>query len=122
MHTRHTLALDADWDVHLDESGRIAVSTVAAATAQDVANECRLFTRDAYFAYDKGVPHKMVELGGKVPPKPLLRALMRRAALRVADVAEVLSVAVDDFDRERRRLTGTLEIRTREESDVVVEL
>ena len=122
MHTRHTLSLDANWDVHLDEAGGIAVSTGAAATAQDVANECRLFTRDAYFAYDKGLPHKMVELGAKVPPIPLLRTLMRRAALRVPDVAEVLSVVVEDFDRERRRLTGSLEIRTREESDVVVEL
>jgi hypothetical protein len=111
-HTRHTLALDERWDLHLNEAGNIATTSGALATAQGVANECRLFTRDAYFEYDKGLPHKLIELGGKNPPRPLLRTMMRRAAFRVPDVAELLGIELEDFDRERRLLTGNISFKT----------
>ena len=123
MHTRHTLALDANWDLYLSQAGGIAVAAGAMATAQGVANECRLFTRDAYFEQDKGIPHKAVELGQKSPAPPLLRTLMRRQALRVPDVASVLGIEGEAFDRAARRLAGTLRSKTREGgADVSVEL
>lgn len=121
-HTRLTLALDEGWDLHLDESGDIALAGGAAATAQNVSNECRLFTRDAYIAYDKGIPHWILELGSKSPPKALLAALMRRAALGVPDVARVLEVELEAFDPESRRATGTMRLTTAEGGDALAHL
>jgi hypothetical protein len=122
MHSGHSLALDGNWDVFLNESGNIATTAGDMAIAQDVANECRLFAKDAYFDHDKGIPHKLVELGGKNPPTPLLRTLMRRAALRVPDVVEVLGVEFGGFDKDKRLLTGSITVRTRRGSDVLVAL
>ena len=122
MHTRLTLDLNADWDIHLNEAGNIATLIGPGSTAQNVANECRLFTRDAYFNFYNGLPHKLLELGQRNPPTPLLRTLMRRGALRVPDVAEVLGVTIDDFDKEKRLLTGRIEVRTREGGNVAVDL
>ena len=56
MHTRRTLTLTPKWDICLDPSGYIALTNGAIATAQNVANEARLFTNDAYFQQDKGTP------------------------------------------------------------------
>ena len=112
MHTRRTLALaPADWDLTLDAVGRIAVATGDAATAQSVANEARLFTKDAYFAQDKGIPHFTVSLGRRVGGS-VLRSYLRRAALSVADVHEVLSVRITDLDPETRTLSGEIEFTT----------
>jgi hypothetical protein len=121
-HSRLTFDLDGNWDVHLDEAGRIALRRGAAATAQNVANECRLFRRDAYFAYDKGLPHFLLELGSKSPPAPLLASLMRRAALGVRDVSRVIGVDVETFDPVARRASGRISIETREGESVVAGL
>ena len=44
----HSLLLDAEWDIQLDASGNIAVTTGDYAVAQNVSNSVRLFTDDAY--------------------------------------------------------------------------
>ena len=62
-HTRKTLLLDKDWDLTLDKSGRIAVADGPYATAQNVANECRLFTDDACFDTERGIPYYVIALG-----------------------------------------------------------
>jgi hypothetical protein len=108
-----TFALDASWDIYLDGAGNIALAYGPEATAQNAANECRLFTRDAYFRQAEGVPHWISELGAKAPAGPLLKALMRRAALRVPDVREVTGIEAESFDRETRALTGNLWFVTR---------
>lgn len=112
MHTRRTLQLDhARWDITLDGTGRIALAVDDAATAQNVANEARLFTNDAYFDQDRGIPHFAVELGQRVH-NALLRSHLRRAALRVPDVKDVLSVEITGFDQKNRELSGDIRFTT----------
>lgn len=111
-HTRRTLLLDREtWDVTLDGSGRIALSGDEHATAQNVANEARLFTADAYFIQDQGIPHFIATLGRRVN-NAVLRSYLRRAALRVPDVKGVLSVQITGFDPVTRTLTGDIQFTT----------
>ena len=120
-HTRKTLLLDENWDVQLTKSGRIAVSVGDYATAQNVANECRLFTQDAYFDQDRGIPYFLLALGQKVPGSAL-RARIRSAALLVEDVAVVTDVTLDTLNTDTRELTGEIRFTSREGTSVSVEL
>lgn len=81
-----TLFLDASWDITLDAAGGIAVVDGPYAVAQNVANAVRLFTDDAYFDADKGIPHFDIELGHK-PPIAVLRSRIAKAARAVEGVA-----------------------------------
>lgn len=110
-HSTRTLALNEDWDIHLGRTGKLALAEGPLATAQAVANEIRRFTQDSYFDYDLGIPHYQTELGHRLP-EAALRAYIRKAALRVADVAEVTAIELDDYDRETRKLTGRISFRT----------
>ena len=116
MHTRRTLLLTKDWDLTLDGTGRIALTEDEYATAQNVANEARLFTDDAYFIQDKGIPRFLFNLGRRVNSS-VLRAYLRRAALCVPDVKEVLAVEVLDFDPKARRLTWDIQFSTVEDNN-----
>lgn len=111
----HTLLLDAQWDLTLDAGGNIATTTGPYAIAQNVANAVRLFTDDAYFDRDKGIPHFDVELGHK-PPYAVLRSHIIRAARAVDGVADAKVV----FDRSGRLLGGeiTLTLTTGETANV----
>lgn len=115
MHTRRTLELDSGaWDLTVDSVGRVKLASGAAATAQNVANEARLFTKDAYFAQERGIPHFAVELGKRGSTAPL-RSHLRKAALLVDDVAEVTSVNAEV--PEGRKITGDIRFRTAEVED-----
>ncbi len=104
--TAHTLYLQPDsWDITLDSSGRIARSTQAYAIAQNVANAVRLFTGEAFFAMDEGVPHFDIELGKTRPALSVLRARMREAALNVEGVLDA-QITLDDV--QDRKLTGEI--------------
>ena len=120
-HTRKTLLLNENWDVQLTKAGRIAVSVGDYATAQNVANECRLFTQDAYFDQERGIPYFLLALGQKVPGSAL-RARIRSAALLVEDVAVVTDVTLDTLDTDTRELTGEIRFTSREGTSVSVEL
>jgi hypothetical protein len=121
-HSRYTLALDDSWDLYLNEAGNIVTKLAAEATAQNVANECRLFIRDAYFEFDKGLPHMSLELGQKMPPQPLLRTFLKQAATRVSDVLTILNIDLVNFDQNRRVLTGDVSFVTMEGESVKVSL
>lgn len=111
-HTRRTLHLEpANWDITLDGSGRIALAAGDPATAQNVANEVRLFTGDAYFIQDQGIPHYLIELGLRVSPAAL-RSRLRQAALRVPDVREVQKTEIAGFDQATRHLSGNIEFKS----------
>ena len=102
----HTLYLTPDnWDITLDSSGRIARSTQAYAIAQNVANAVRLFTGEAFFAMDEGIPHFDIELGKTRPALSVLRARMREAALNVEGVLDA-QITLDDV--QDRKLTGEI--------------
>ena len=104
--TAHTLYLRPDtWDITLDSSGRIARSTQAYAIAQNVANAVRLFTGEAFFAMDEGIPHFDIELGKTRPALSVLRAPMREAALNVEGVLDA-QITLDDV--QERKLTGEI--------------
>ena len=104
--TAHTLYLNPDsWDITLDSSGRIARSTQAYAIAQNVANAVRLFTGEAFFAQDEGIPHFDIELGKTRPALSVLRARMREAALNVEGVLDA-QITLDDV--QERKLTGEI--------------
>ena len=102
----YTLYLTPDnWDITLDSSGRIARSTQAYAIAQNVANAVRLFTGEAFFAMDEGIPHFDIELGKTRPALSVLRARMREAALNVEGVLDA-QITLDDV--QERKLTGEI--------------
>lgn len=104
--TAHTLYLNPDsWDITLDSSGRLARSTQAYAIAQNVANAVRLFTGEAFFAMDEGIPHFDIELGKTRPALSVLRARMREAALNVEGVLDA-QITLDDV--QERKLTGEI--------------
>ena len=104
--TAHTLYLNPDsWDITLDSSGRIARSTQAYAIAQNVANAVRLFTGEAFFAMDEGIPHFDIELGKTRPALSVLRARMREAALNVEGVLDA-QITLDDV--QDRKLPGEI--------------
>lgn len=95
----HTLLLDADWDLQLDGAGGIAVTTGDYAVAQNVSNAVRLFTNDAYYDPDRGIPHFALTLGRK-PAMSVFRAAVRRAALGVSGVkaADVTDIQLAQRD------------------------
>lgn len=99
----HTLLLDAQWDITTDAGGNIATVSDAYAIAQNVANAVRLFTNDAYFNADRGIPHFQIELGHK-PPYSILRTRILQAARAVEGVAD----ATVTFDRDERKLGGEI--------------
>ena len=120
-HTRKTLLLDQQWDLTLDKSGRIAVAEGAYATAQNVANECRLFTQDAYFEPNRGIPYYLIALGRKLSPS-VLRARLRDAAYLVEDVEDVTDVVLESLDTETRRVTGEIQFTSKEGENAAVDL
>ena len=120
-HTRKTLLLNQQWDLTLDKSGRIAVAEGAYATAQAVANECRLFTDDAYFEPDRGIPYYLIALGRKLSPS-VLRARLRDAAYLVEDVEDVTDVVLESLDTETRRVTGEIQFTSKEGENAAIEL
>lgn len=104
--TAHTLYLQPDtWDITLDSSGKIARSVQAYAIAQNVANAVRLFTGEAFFAMNEGIPHFDIELGKTRPALSVLRARMREAALNVEGVLDA-QITLDDV--QERKLTGEI--------------
>lgn len=120
-HTRKTLLLDSNWDLCLDKAGRIAIAEGAYATAQNAANECRLFTNDAYFETERGIPYYLIALGRKLSPS-VLRARLRDAAMLVEDVEDVTEVVLESLDTETRRVTGEIQFTSREGENASVEL
>lgn len=121
-HTRKTLLLDGNWDLCLDSGGRIKTSAGAYATAQNVANECRLFTNDAYFDIERGIPWFLIALGQTAISPAVIKARLRDAALLVKDVDEVTGVELDTLDTDTRRLTGTVNFTSKEGENGSVEL
>lgn len=99
-----TLLLTENWELQIDAAGQIVTQTGPLAIAQKVANEIRLFTNDAYFEQDKGIPHFSLELG-HMPPESLLRNYIIKAAQGVDGVA---SATVEFVRFENRTLEGVV--------------
>ena len=100
--TAHTLRLADDWDLHVTPGGNLPVVTGDYATAQNVANAFRLFTQDAWFFPERGIPHFLLELRAH-PRINVLRARLQKAALAVEHVTKC---EINLMSAEGRDLSG----------------
>lgn len=90
--------LNDAWDIMLDGSGDIATTSGGYGIAQNVANAARLFTRDAYYDPERGVPHFLIDLGVQ-PNLSIVRNRLRKAALSVDGVADASVTITAIVDR-----------------------
>lgn len=105
----NSLMLNSQWDIFIDPNTKqLATTGGSYAIAQNVANACRLFTEDAFYDPDRGVPHFLLTLGQKLS-RPIARAELQSAALSVEGVA---SAKLADVTVENRALKGDLKITT----------
>lgn len=84
----HSLYLSTDdlWDIELDSHGRIRECMGPYAIAQNAANAIKLFTEDAYYNPERGIPHFVVDLGCRLQPS-IIRSRFKDAAQGVEGVA-----------------------------------
>lgn len=102
-----TMYLDpASWDLSVDASRNIAMATDQYATAQSVANACRLWLGEAPFNAQSGIPYE-TEILGQQPPPRLLATWYEDEAEAVPNVQS--AVAVLQFDRSSRQLSGQIQ-------------
>lgn len=115
----YSLLLDvASWDLTLDSAGNIATTEGGYAIAQNVANAVRLFTNDAYFDTDRGIPHFDIELGN-LPPVSILYTEILKAANSVEGVA---TSEVEFTGLEERTLKGEISLTTTDGETARVDL
>lgn len=102
-----TLYLDPEsWDLAIDASRCIALAGDPYATAQTVANACRLWSGEAPFNTDRGIPYA-TDILGKNPPKQLLASWFEREAKTVPNVQSARAVL--ESNRNNRALTGQIQ-------------
>lgn len=116
-----TLALNNKWDIFVNENGDIATLDDTYAIAQNAANAVRLFTNDAYFNTDRGIPHYDIELGNKaIPNRSTLTNRIRNAVLDVDGVDDVEVVL--EFNNLTRTYGGIIYITTVNSTSIQIEL
>lgn len=115
MDKGYTLFLTEDWDLTLDGAGNIATAAREYAVAQNVANAVRLFTNDAYFAQNKGIPHMEIDLGQSPTVAMSIRTnRIKKAALSIGGVTdahvtlEMLEPLNSETDRQKEATKRTL--------------
>lgn len=108
MSSQHTIFLEDDWDIHVDPAGNIPVRFTDYSIAQNVANAFRLFTEDAWFFPERGIPHFLIELK-KEPRLNVLKARLKQAALKIDGVKDC---QIDLLHIEGRELSGMATITT----------
>lgn len=107
LNTGHSLELTTDdqWDIQLDSHGRLKECTGAYAIAQHAANAIKLFTNDAYYEPEKGIPHFVIDLGRKLHPA-IIRSRYEGAAKSIAGVA---AAKMNDLELDKdRRMTCSM--------------
>lgn len=98
----YTLYLDENWDITLNTDGKIKIADGAYAIAQNGSNAVRLFTNDAYFDQQKGIPHFDIELGHNIASVPILESRTKQALLQVEGISDALAV----LEVEKNRILG----------------
>ncbi|WP_304947323.1 hypothetical protein [uncultured Parasutterella sp.] len=110
-HTAKTALLTPNWDLQLTPEGNILLTSGALAIAQNLANEIRLWTNDAYFQQANGIAWKEVQLAKKIDSS-VLAQIIHEAGNRVSGVKSVDSVTVTAVDEESRTLHGEITVTT----------
>jgi hypothetical protein len=120
MANKRSFYLNDKWDITLGSNGDMATTSGLYCDAQNVANAIRLFTRDAYLAQTKGVPHFAIDLG-VVPALSEIRSWYRQAAMSVENIrtADVDIVAID---ADTRTLRGIVSATTLAGESLTVEI
>jgi hypothetical protein len=120
MAKKRSLYLNEDWDITLSNSGDVATTKGLYCDAQNVANIIRLFTKDAYLAQNRGVPHFDLDLGKK-PALSQVRAVYRKTAKQVENIADA-RVEITGVDSDTRTLRGVIFVQTISGENVSVEI
>nr|DAV52481.1 MAG TPA: Protein of unknown function (DUF2634) [Caudoviricetes sp.] len=116
-----TLALNKNWDIYVNENGDIATIDNTYAIAQNAANAVRLFTNDAYFDTQRGIPHYDIELGNKaIPNRSTLTNRIKNAILEIENVDDVEVVL--EFNNKTRTYGGNIYITTTDSTTIQIEL
>ena len=89
------------WDLDVDASGSIALSSSAYSVAQDVASQSLLWRGEAPYNTDDGIPYEQSVLGQRPA------AWYQQEALRVPDVASATPVLIYD---QARGVTGQIQV------------
>lgn len=106
MANKRSLYLTEKWDITLDGNGDITTTSGLYCDAQNVANATRLFTKDAYLAQTKGIPHFDLDLG-VIPALSEMRSWYRKAAMGVENIQSA-TIDVTDIDNDSRTLRGII--------------
>lgn len=105
----------SEWDLIPDQNGDIAVCSDPYATAQQVANECRLYQGEAYYAPDQGIPLDPDVFGGEAS-LAYVGMLMQEAALGVDGVV----AATPNLYRQNREVRGAVLVSTSSGIDLTI--
>lgn len=105
----------SEWDLIPDQNGDIAVCSDPYATAQQVANECRLYQGEAYYAPDQGIPLDP-DVFGETATLSYVGMLMQEAALTVDGVV----TATPSLYRKNREVRGAVLVSTSAGIDLTI--
>lgn len=116
---KRSFFLNDRWDITLDGAGNLRMTDGRYCDAQNVANAVRLFTRDAYIAQTKGVPHFDIDLG-VLPSVSEVQTDYRRAAVDVENISDA-EIEIYGLDTETRAMTGMITATSENGETVAVE-
>ena len=94
------------WDLDVDASGSIALSSSAYSVVQDVVSQSLLWRGEAPYNTDDGIPYEQSVLGQR-PAQATLAAWYQQEALRVPDVAAATPALIYD---QARGVTGQIQV------------
>lgn len=117
---KRSLFLNDGWDITLNNNGDLVTTSGLYCDAQNVANAIRLFTKDAFLAQDKGVPHFDLDLG-RMPAFSAVRSVYRKNAKAVENIRDAV-VQNLRVDNDTRALTGVIVATTEDGQSVSVEI
>ena len=117
---KRSLFLNDNWDITLNNNGDLVTTSGLYCDAQNVANAIRLFTKDAFLAQDKGVPHFDLDLG-RMPAFSAVRSVYRKNARAVENIRDAV-VQNLRVDNDTRALTGVIVATTEDGQSVSVEI
>jgi hypothetical protein len=101
----NSLTLNKDtWDICLNSYGNLSIVSGKYRVAQDVATACRLFTDEAIFQVNRGIPYLNKVLGFK-PNEQIIKEHIRNMALLVPNVA---NAQINFYEFKDRILTGEI--------------
>lgn len=111
-----SLLLTNNWDITLDSLGNLAIADKNYSIAQDVASAVKLFTNDAYFDTQAGIPHFDITL--KRNPSPtVIRARLKEAS---ENVPGVKSAVVNVIEIKAGKLQAEIQLTLNNNTTAVI--